>query len=886
MTGLAPSSSFNYQWTYDVFINFRGEDTRHGFVGNLYNALKNAGVRTFLDDVELRRGDKITPELLKAIENSRMAITVFSKNYASSTFCLKELVKIHEWVNLKGRLVLPIFYDVEPTEVRHQKGCYGQALFEHIENLRADKDTINSWKLALQEVSNISGYHHNPRENGYEYQFIERIVKEISSKIKRDPLYISEYVVGLESRVKEITSLLQIEPNDKVIMVGICGMGGLGKTTTARALYNSIADHFEGLCFLHDVNKKSETLGLEKIQETILSNILGVDMKIQDVNDGVQIMKKRFKEKKILLILDNIEDHKQLEKLAGDCSWFSGGSRIIITTRDRHLLLRHGVESMYNMEVFNPEESLELLSWNAFRNRQVDPRYNDVLNRARTYAQGLPLALNVIGSKLYGKTVNEWESALDVYEKTLHKDIEQVLRVSYEDLEEVEKEIFLDIACFFEGKELEYVIYMVEVVYDFNNLRYFIGVLVDKCLIKIEKSSNHIQMHDLIRDMGRKIVNEESPNNPGERSRLWVHRDIVNVLERNTGTNKIRMIVQDNWREMIKVNWDGEAFKSMKELKILILVNVKFSKDPKYLPESLKVLKWEDYPSCLPPNFSPKELVVLEIENACLSSLETIIKTSVNLGILNLSFCENVKEIPNLSDLRNLKELILECCVNLIGIHDSIGYLPKLEVLNLEYCFQLKTFPRAIKLPSLRQLILTKCSSLKYFPEILEKYLDLQGNDFTILPAWMKECHFLETLVLNECYYLREIEGIPPGIRRLEARNCLSLSLESKSIILSEELHGAPHNSGEEEEWFFCVPSRSIPKWFDHTSKGASISFWFHISFTNPYHQTLDSTWGNQELQRQKDVTSTNVEQVPKSFEDSRKVKGKEIAFYDDTINK
>ena len=133
MKGLATaSSSFNYQWNYDVFINFRGEDTSHGFTGNLYNSLYQKGVRTFLDDEDLRRGDEITPTLLGAIQNSRMAITVFSKNYASSTFCLNELVNIHELIKMKGRLVLPIFYDVDPSEVRHQKENYEQALSMHI----------------------------------------------------------------------------------------------------------------------------------------------------------------------------------------------------------------------------------------------------------------------------------------------------------------------------------------------------------------------------------------------------------------------------------------------------------------------------------------------------------------------------------------------------------------------------------------------------------------------------------------------------------------------------------------------------------------------------------------------------------------------------------
>jgi hypothetical protein len=150
------SNSFSYGFTYDVFLSFRGLDTRYGFTGNLYQALSNKGIRTFIDDEELQRGHEITPSLLEAIEESRMAIVVLSKNYASSSFCLHELVKILDCIKWKGTLVCPIFYDVDPSDVRKQTGSYGEALAMHTERF---SDCLPKWKIALRQVANLSGWH-------------------------------------------------------------------------------------------------------------------------------------------------------------------------------------------------------------------------------------------------------------------------------------------------------------------------------------------------------------------------------------------------------------------------------------------------------------------------------------------------------------------------------------------------------------------------------------------------------------------------------------------------------------------------------------------------------------------------------------------------------
>ena len=170
----SPSSSFSsvtYSFNFDVFISFRGADTRFGFTGNLYKALSDKGIRTFIDDKDLQKGDEITPSLLKSIEESRIAIIVFSKEYASSSFCLDELVHIIHYFEEKSRLVLPVFYDVEPSHVRHQNDSYGEALAkyeERFQNNEKNMERLLKWKIALNKVADLSGYHFNL---GYPSQF-------------------------------------------------------------------------------------------------------------------------------------------------------------------------------------------------------------------------------------------------------------------------------------------------------------------------------------------------------------------------------------------------------------------------------------------------------------------------------------------------------------------------------------------------------------------------------------------------------------------------------------------------------------------------------------------------------------------------------------------
>ena len=150
------SSSSIPRWKYDAFLSFRGEDTRNNFTDHLHCALKQKGIFTFRDDEKLEKGKSISPELEKAIEESRFAIVIFSRNYAFSTWCLEELAKIVECQKNKGMTVLPIFYDVDPSDVRKQTGKFAQAFVEHEKRFKIEE--VKKWRAALIEVANLSGW--------------------------------------------------------------------------------------------------------------------------------------------------------------------------------------------------------------------------------------------------------------------------------------------------------------------------------------------------------------------------------------------------------------------------------------------------------------------------------------------------------------------------------------------------------------------------------------------------------------------------------------------------------------------------------------------------------------------------------------------------------
>ncbi|KAG2667265.1 hypothetical protein I3760_15G105500 [Carya illinoinensis] len=556
-------------WVYDVFLSFRGEDVRQNFISHLYDALRRKGINTYIDE-HLERGKEISPGLLKAIEESRISIIVLSENYASSTWCLEELMKILECREMKQQIVLPVFYKVHPSIVRRQKKNYGEALANYKEKLN-DDTKVDSWKAALNEVA---------------------------------------------------------------------------------------------------------------------------------------------------------------------------------------------TDATYEVEELNHYEALELFSLCAFKRMKPPDNYMELTQCVICYAGGLPLALEVLGLDLHGRSIHEWESALEEYKRIPHEKIQKILRMSYDALRESERKIFLDIACFFKGENVDYVLK----IFDSCGLSANIGIkkLMDKCLITID-GSNKFEMHDLLQDMGREIIREESPKEPGGRSRLWYYEDIRHVREENTGTNQIEGILIDLPKKgMICLSL--EAFMKMKNLRHFINHNARFPGSPNYLSNELRVLHWVEYPSqSLPYNFHGRKLVDLRISDSLLKELGVGFQNFQNLARMDFSRCEFLTKIPDLSQI------------------------PNLEWLDVADCTKLTSLPTTLKFRYLKCLRVDGCSSLQNFPEIefereCLRHLSLANTDIKELPLSIGHLSGIEVLNLRGC---KNLLHLPTAILRFRRMKGFLLAGCSKVVFIS-----------------------------------------------------------------------------------------------------
>lgn len=768
-------SSTQLLWKYDVFVSFRGEDTRKNFVDHLSNAMFKKGLDVFKDDVALRRGEYITPALLAAIENSRFTVVVFSKKYADSSFCLIELAKIMECRKKRGQIVLPVFYDMEATHVRHQSGVFGAGFAKHKKDSR-----VSEWRQALVAAAGIAGW----GPNRYEVKMIEEIIETISLGLPCNPKNstVDRSLIGIEPRMQCVKSLMEIESGTGVRMIGIWGIGGGGKTTLAMTIYNDVYGKFGGRCsFVENIKEEPLKHGLKKLQEKVLKDVFQEKyLKLGSIDEGKRMIEKRMGRFRVLIVLDDVNHGCQLEALAGAHDWFGPGSRIIITTRNKNLLEAHGVDSIHEVNLLKDWEAIHLFNRHAFPNRQPLREFEELSVKAVRYTRGLPLALKVLGSSLCNKNIASWKSALNRLKDMPNKDIFEILKISYDWLQPDEQEMFLDIACFLRNREKDEVL---EVL----NARGFhtdilLDVLIDNSLIRVSNGS--LQMHDLIQEMGHWIVRKKH----NKHSRIWEAGELLKICSGDTPMKKKAI-------KGIQVRFDDEcpidfsdAFTDMDDLRFL---NISIfppwkdrsdDKEPNVLPDSLQWLSWSNYPGkSLSPGFQAKNLVGMRVTSSKIVQLweeDKVIDSLLNLKMLDLSDSKYLTSIKSFRSFPNLEKLRLQKCRKLKVIDPSIGHLDKLIFLDMSCCSELKEFPPIVQMTSLEVLIFSGCSKLKSFPDIVWnldslKHLSVRYSGIERLPLEIARISGLVSIDLSDC---KSLKSLPPSFKQLECLRSLKLS--------------------------------------------------------------------------------------------------------------
>lgn len=323
---------------------------------------------------------------------------------------------------------------------------------------------------------------------------------------------------GIQTRLKTLEEKLDFDC-ERTLTIGVVGMPGIGKTTLTKLLYEKWQHKFLRCVFLHDVRKMWKDCVMDR--NILMRELLKDDNVKEEVTDmSPESLKALLLSKKSLVVLDNVSDKMQIEVLLGECDWIKKGSRIFFTTSDRSVI-EGMVDDTYEVLRLTGRDSFQYFSYFAFNGKLCTPEGN-FMNLSRLfadYAKGNPLALKILGVELSGKDETHWEKKLCELVQSPNKTIQDVLQISYDGLGQLQKDVFLDVACFFRSGDEYYVRCLVESCDTVSEIK----DLASKFLINI--SGGRVEMHDLLYTFGKELGSQGS-------RWLWDHKGVVGALKK------------------------------------------------------------------------------------------------------------------------------------------------------------------------------------------------------------------------------------------------------------------------------------------------------------------------------------------------------------------
>ncbi|KAG0622465.1 hypothetical protein M758_3G099400 [Ceratodon purpureus] len=788
---------------FDVFLNHRGPDVKATFVAHLEDALRCAGFRPFLDARSLMKGNPALKSIDQALDMAKVHVAVVSKRYAESKYCLNELVAMMR----TGKPVIPVFYDVEPMDLRWvENGPFAEAFEKHKTRGRTEKK-MQEWRESLKALAELTGFRLADYKSD-EAKLKREVVNEVARLTpSNQPVEVDQYRVGLEGPISKCIQALE-NMGDEVGLLGLVGLGGVGKTILAREIYNHYvaANRFRRMTFL-EIRRELSTSDVQirpapfgSLREQLLWDLL----RVQGMSSNYDTWFRKVSTLgPVFIVIDDVHNLGQFQGLITSFGVLYPGSRIIVTSRDRSILnnFAGGTNGHYVYDVHEMDSHFANMLFNlhAFHSTEAREDYKDLAEDVVEACGGLPLALKVIGSSLFDKRLDEdrvtiWPEAIDALKQST--DVMGVLRWSYDNLTELEKLMFMDITCLFYDDRVENAFAYWEscksstssyggLCTPHTSLRN----LINKNLLVMH--SKTFCVHDLLRDLGQKIAMNAR--------RHFVDDGFIEYQEKveTIGLNLIGCR---------KRKFNVENFANMSNLHFLGLPDgCKVNGDFESMPKKLRVFRWRRMPLAYIPNgLSLHHLTSIDFSKSNnLASIWTesnsTSKSFPNLRSLNLSCCTSITKLPNsLGQSLQLQFLNLSQCEKLKKLPNFIGQLKALKSLNLGYCSGLKTLPDTLTCPILEDFRLRGCTSITKLPDFQGQFPQLRflSLDDCIklktLPTSIGQLKALTDMSLDGCTSIETLPRTVGDLSNLEyltVSGCTSLVKIPTSIGLLSSLH-------------------------------------------------------------------------------------------------